>query len=448
MKISFNKLPDDEGTVKVSLDGGNTFIDHQINTVRKNGIPLADSQDYSKILIKGSANVLRNLDILSSVKVDGATQGTGTTYKAWTYEHNSQVIYTKNGSDVAYIKTSDNTVEEFDTVSEHTEDNGLERVRIMHTKGYWYRTPDQDFTVNEQTVGIPYTYEKPVYGLGTVTYKCYAWDPNSDGQITEDDNLSNNTHLWVKNVNDENVFYTTRSEQGLTDSVADLVLLSDVAPADLEIELTDDYFLSNRSSARGLRYPEGDLTNEEEGAIVGTETVTEVIKFIQDPPTVTENGTVIADEGKAFKSATVEVSKSELGFKCFYSYAPEHYFGEVPQAAQAFDSGDRYYNILMSNDYLSRMYKRVFPSRTYNGVVGLIRYDLRGNEILNNYQTLSSEYNLFSLQTKVGRTTVQLTFYDDLNASERQEAQIKVYLDSGEEYTVPTKELSDSTVTM
>ena len=100
----------------------------------------------------------------------------------------------------------------------------------------------------------------------------------------------------------------------------------------------------------------------------------------------------------------------------------------------------------MSNDYLSRMYKSVFPSRTYNGVVGLIGHDFRGNEILNNYQTLSSEYNLFPLQTKVGRTTVRLTFYDDLNASERQEAWIEVYLDSGEKYTVPTKELSDNTV--
>ena len=83
MKIVFRNLPEGEGAVRVSLDGGNTFIDHQISTVRENGIPLADNQDYSKILIKGSANILRNLDILSNVKVDGAAQGTGIPY---TYE--------------------------------------------------------------------------------------------------------------------------------------------------------------------------------------------------------------------------------------------------------------------------------------------------------------------------------------------------------------------------
>lgn len=451
MKIVFRNLPEGEGTVKVSLDGGNTFIDHQINTVRENGIPLADNQDYSKILIKGSANILRNLDILSSVKVDGAAQSSSNIeWYAWALPDNEGVIYTKTinstGQCIAYQRMDSNFIildysNQPGTHYFELSDEGtlLERVynyKPGHTN-VLERCPSEDI---EAIAGIPYTYEKPVYGLGTVTYRCYAFDQNTDGQITEDDNVPTNYHLWVKTIDGKNMVYGI-DPSGLTTDVSNLIEMSKLIPpsSDWLANITINEDLVVFAGGNYIRYPEGDLTNEEE-TVVGTETVTETIKFIQDPPTVTENGTVIADEGKAFKLANVEVPKSELGFKCFYSYAPNHYFGEVPEAVQALDSGDRYYNILMSNDYLSRMYKRVFPSRTYNGVVGLIGYDFRGNEILNNYQTLSSEYNLFSLQTKVGRTTVQLTFYDDLNASERQEAQIKVYLDSGEEYTVPTKE--------
>ena len=336
MKILFKNLPEGEGTVKVSLDGGDTFRDHPINTVRENGIQLADDQDYSKIMIKGNANIFRNLDVISSVKVDGT--------------------------------------------------------------------------------GIPYTYEKPVYGLGTVTYKCYAWDNNNDGQITEDDNLPNTHHIWVKNVNDENIIYTTPiGTSGLADSVNDLVLLSDFAPEFFMIELTDEYFLGNFDSKKGLRYPEGDLTYEEE-TIVGTETVTENIKFIQDPPTVTENGTVIADEGKAFKSATVEVPKSELGFKCFYNYAPSHYFGDEPESTDTQDSDIREYNILMSNEYLKNLCSE-YLGLTYNGVVGLHKYE-NGQDIVNNYYTLDSEYNLFEYYTSANTDTLLLYFYDSLTSQD------------------------------
>ena len=70
MKIKFTKLPTTDGTIKVSLDGGQSFTDYSVADVHESGILLADSQDYEKIQIQAPANILRNLDVVSSVKVD------------------------------------------------------------------------------------------------------------------------------------------------------------------------------------------------------------------------------------------------------------------------------------------------------------------------------------------------------------------------------------------
>ena len=51
MKIKFTKLPTTDGTIKVSLDGGNSFKDYNIADVHESGIPLEDNQDYEKIQI-------------------------------------------------------------------------------------------------------------------------------------------------------------------------------------------------------------------------------------------------------------------------------------------------------------------------------------------------------------------------------------------------------------
>jgi hypothetical protein len=67
MKIIFKDSELNEGIINVSLDGGFTFTDYEIAEVKETGIPLDDSQDYEKIKIKGPANVLKNLDVLSSI---------------------------------------------------------------------------------------------------------------------------------------------------------------------------------------------------------------------------------------------------------------------------------------------------------------------------------------------------------------------------------------------
>ena len=77
MKIKFTKLPTNDGIIKVSLDGGQSFTDYNIADIHESGIPLEDNQDYEKIQVKAPANVLKNLDIVASVKVEG--EGAGST---------------------------------------------------------------------------------------------------------------------------------------------------------------------------------------------------------------------------------------------------------------------------------------------------------------------------------------------------------------------------------
>ena len=71
MKIKFTKLPTTDGIIKISLDGGDSFKDYNIADIHKSGIPLNDNQDYEKIQIQAPANVLKNLNVVSSVKVEG-----------------------------------------------------------------------------------------------------------------------------------------------------------------------------------------------------------------------------------------------------------------------------------------------------------------------------------------------------------------------------------------
>ena len=67
MKIKFTKLPTTVGTIKVSLDGGQSFNDYNIADIHESGIPLSDDQDYEKIQIQGPANILKNLNIIKGI---------------------------------------------------------------------------------------------------------------------------------------------------------------------------------------------------------------------------------------------------------------------------------------------------------------------------------------------------------------------------------------------
>lgn len=67
MKIVFTELPTSGGKIQVSFDGGSTFKDYNVAEIKVSGIPLDDNQDYEKIQIKGSSNVLKNLDVISKI---------------------------------------------------------------------------------------------------------------------------------------------------------------------------------------------------------------------------------------------------------------------------------------------------------------------------------------------------------------------------------------------
>ena len=71
MKIKFTKLPTIGGKIQVSLDGGQSFTDYNIEDIHDSGIPLDDNQDYEKIQIQGPANLLKNLNVLKNIKIDG-----------------------------------------------------------------------------------------------------------------------------------------------------------------------------------------------------------------------------------------------------------------------------------------------------------------------------------------------------------------------------------------
>ena len=75
IKIKFIKLPTTDGIIKVSLDGGQSFTEYNIADVRESGIPLEDNQDYEKIQIQARASILKNLNVVSGVKVEGAEAG-------------------------------------------------------------------------------------------------------------------------------------------------------------------------------------------------------------------------------------------------------------------------------------------------------------------------------------------------------------------------------------
>lgn len=67
MKIVFKDSELNEGIINVSFDGGFTFTDYEITDVKETGILLDDSQNFDKIRIKAPANVLKNIDVISSI---------------------------------------------------------------------------------------------------------------------------------------------------------------------------------------------------------------------------------------------------------------------------------------------------------------------------------------------------------------------------------------------
>lgn len=71
MKIQFNTLETRTGKISVSLDNGENYTEYNVADVKDTGIELDDSQDFSKIIIKGDATTLSNLNVLKSIDIEG-----------------------------------------------------------------------------------------------------------------------------------------------------------------------------------------------------------------------------------------------------------------------------------------------------------------------------------------------------------------------------------------
>ena len=70
MKIIFKDSGLTKGTIKISTDGGSTFVEHNIEDIKENGLELDPNQRLDKVMIKGPANIIRDMDILSKIKID------------------------------------------------------------------------------------------------------------------------------------------------------------------------------------------------------------------------------------------------------------------------------------------------------------------------------------------------------------------------------------------
>lgn len=70
MKIEFTKLVTSEENIKVDFGDGEGFREYPVNDAKKNGIAIPDNiTDFNNIKIKGSANVIPNLEVMKSIKI-------------------------------------------------------------------------------------------------------------------------------------------------------------------------------------------------------------------------------------------------------------------------------------------------------------------------------------------------------------------------------------------
>ena len=189
MKIVFEGSELKEGLIKVSLDGGFTFEDYEISNVKESGIPLDDSQRYDKIKIKGPANVLKSLDIVSNVKVQGEQSSESSDYDtriewySWKSD-DGEIIFTKTDD-----KTQDCIIYEKQPVDKEGHYDYFEVPLGSRTTFSW-----TDDGIVKSWAGSPgiQTYLYSRFPIGDVVIKepkertFYSW-VILEGRVTESD---------------------------------------------------------------------------------------------------------------------------------------------------------------------------------------------------------------------------------------------------------------------
>lgn len=112
--------------------------------------------------------------------------------------------------------------------------------------------------------GISCTFEKDVFEERevTTTYYCFAFDNNNNGEITNDDNVPENWHIWLKDEISENAVPFTTNNPGIPKSALSLDFYrdTDIVLDESKTVLVNDWDVKNQNY---VRYPDGDFIDDE-----------------------------------------------------------------------------------------------------------------------------------------------------------------------------------------
>lgn len=205
MKIVFEGSELKEGLIKVSLDGGFTFADYEIASVKESGIPLDDSQRYDKIKIKGPANILKSLDIVSNVKVEGKQASEESDYEEVLYYGWEDGSFTKDGSDAIYRLAPDGKMYDTGYIFLGVGGGGAHGLMIGNPDGS-LRSKSDDQQLDELNVVVKEPKKTNFYSWSILKGRI----TESDGSLINEGSYSG-TLYTTKNPEEENgpfIFYS------------------------------------------------------------------------------------------------------------------------------------------------------------------------------------------------------------------------------------------------
>lgn len=167
MKIQFNVLETSTGKISVSLDNGENYTEYNVADVKDTGIELDDSQDFSKIIIKGESTTLSNLNVLKSIDIEGLKKDI--TLQTKIIEENGDVVADTgfDGLEKVTVAVPEKTLKdvEFTENGNYSPDDTFDGYGSVHVN-----VPATEIEELEVTVNGEYTAEDgKAYSKVTVT---------------------------------------------------------------------------------------------------------------------------------------------------------------------------------------------------------------------------------------------------------------------------------------
>lgn len=154
MKIQFNALETLTGKVSVSLDNGENYTEYNVADVKDTGIELDDSQDFSKIIIKGDATTLNNLNVLKSIDIEGLKKDI--TLQTKLIEENGDVVADAgfDGLEKVTVAVPEKTLKdiEFTENGTYTPDDTFDGYGSVHVNVPIAETEELEVTANGEYI--------------------------------------------------------------------------------------------------------------------------------------------------------------------------------------------------------------------------------------------------------------------------------------------------------